>query len=215
MYKAILFDLDGTLTDSGEGIMKSVQYALEKLGKPEEDLEKLRVFVGPPLMEEFMEYAGVDEEAARQGVTYYRERYAPIGVFENKVYPGIKDMLVQLKKKGYLLGVASSKPEYFVKQVLEHFELDVYFDQMVGSELNGGRSKKSQVVEEVLRRFHLENHRDQVILVGDREYDVLGARVTGIDCLAVSYGYGSVEELTKAEPLKIAGSAEEILDFFG
>ena len=202
MYKAILFDLDGTLTDSGEGIMKSVQYALEKLGKPEDDLEKLRVFVGPPLMEEFMEYAGVDEEAARQGVTYYRERYAPIGVFENKVYPGIKDMLVQLKKKGYLLGVASSKPEYFVKQVLEHFELD------------GGRSKKSQVVEEVLRRFHLENHRDQVILVGDREYDVLGAREAGLDCLAVSYGYGSVEELTKAGPLKIAGSAEEVLDFF-
>ena len=180
MYKAILFDLDGTLTDSGEGIMKSVQYALEKLGKPEDDLEKLRVFVGPPLMEEFMEYAGVDEEAARQGVTYYRERYAPIGVFENKVYPGIKDMLVQLKKKGYLLGVASSKPEYFVKQVLEHFELDVY----------------------------------QVILVGDREYDVLGAREAGLDCLAVSYGYGSVEELTKAGPLKIAGSAEEVLDFF-
>lgn len=214
MYKAILFDLDGTLTDSGEGIMKSVQYALEKIGKPEPELEKLRAFVGPPLMNEFMEYAGVDQETAEKAVQYYRERYAPVGIYENSLYPGVEDMLIYLKKKGYLLGVASSKPEYFVKKILAYFKLEPYFDQAVGSELNGQRVKKSDVIEEILRRFGLEAHRDQVLMVGDRKYDVYGARELGMDCLAVTYGYGSQEELEEAKPLKIVHNTEEILDFF-
>lgn len=215
MYKAILFDLDGTLTDSGEGITKSVQYALEKLGKPEPDLQKLRVFVGPPLMEQFMHYADLSEADGRKAVELYRERYLPTGIYENEVYPGVEEMLAGLKKRGYLLGVASSKPEKLVLQVLEHFGLTHYFDEIAGSEMNGNRTKKSEVIEEVLRRFHLENHRDQVILVGDKEHDVFGARQAGLDCVAVSYGYGSMEELTGARPLKIVDSAEEVLDFFG
>lgn len=214
MYKAILFDLDGTLTDSGEGITKSVQYALEKIGKPEPDLEKLRVFVGPPLMEQFMKYADVDEATGRKAVELYRERYLPIGIYENEVYPGVEEMLAGLKEQGYLLGVASSKPEKLVLQVLEHFGLTHFFDEIAGSEMNGSRTRKSEVIEEVLSRFHLENHRDQVILVGDKEHDVLGAREAGLDCVAVSYGYGSMEELTEAGPLKIVHSAEEVLDFF-
>ena len=182
MYKAILFDLDGTLTDSGEGITKSVQYALEKVGKPETDLQKLRVFVGPPLLEQFQEYAGIDEETARKAVEIYRERYAPVGIYENELYPGIPEMLSGLKQRGYKLAIASSKPENFVKIVAEYFHIDSYFDQ--------------------------------VIMVGDKEHDVFGARRAGLECIAVSYGYGTEEELKNAHPFKIVNSAEEILDFF-
>ena len=133
MYKAIFFDLDGTLTESGEGITKSVQYALEKIGKPEEDLEKLKVFVGPPLMEQFMKYAGVDEATGRKAVEFYRERYEVKGIYENHPYEGVEEMLQELKRKGYILAVASSKPEYYVTQILDYFKLSSYFDVVVGS----------------------------------------------------------------------------------
>ena len=214
MYKAIFFDLDGTLTDSGEGITKSVQYALEKIGKPEPDLQKLRIFVGPPLLEQFEEYAGIDEETARKAVEIYRERYAPIGIFENELYPGIEEMLSGLKNRGYKLAIASSKPEVFVKIVAEHFHIDSYFDEMVGSEPEGGRTNKTEVIEEALKRLGLSEHRDQVMMVGDKEHDVFGARRAGLECIAVSYGYGTEEELENAHPYKIVNSAEEILDFF-
>lgn len=214
MYKAILFDLDGTLTDSGEGITKSVQYALERIGKPEPDLQKLRVFVGPPLIEQFEEYAGIDEKTARRAVEIYRERYAPIGIYENELYPGIEDMLARLKNRGYKIGIASSKPENFVKIVAEYFHIESYFDEIVGSEPEGGRTNKTEVIEEALRRMGLTDHRDQVIMVGDKEHDVFGARRAGLECIAVSYGYGTKEELENARPLKIVNSAEEILDFF-
>ena len=146
MYKAILFDLDGTLTESGEGIMKSVQYALERIGKPEADLEKLKVFVGPPLMEMFMKYAQIDEETAKQAVEIYRERYSVTGIFENAIYPGIEDMLVQLKNKGYILAVASSKPEVYVRQILDHFGLTQYFTEIGGSEMDGRKTNKTEVI---------------------------------------------------------------------
>lgn len=214
MYKAILFDLDGTLTDSGEGITKSVQYALERIGKPEPDLQKLRVFVGPPLIEQFEEYAGIDEKTARRAVEIYRERYAPIGIYENELYPGIEDMLAGLKNRGYKIGIASSKPENFVKIVAEYFHIESYFDEIVGSEPEGGRTNKTEVIEEALRRMGLTDHRDQVIMVGDKEHDVFGARRAGLECIAVSYGYGTKKELENARPLKIVNSAEEILDFF-
>lgn len=214
MYKVILFDLDGTLTESGEGITKSVQYALEKLGQPEPDLKKLEVFVGPPLLQQFMKYAGLDEETAARAVEYYRERYTDICIFENQVYPGVEDMLDKLRGKGYILAVASSKPERFVKKVLDHFDLTKYFHEIVGSEMNGGRTSKADVIEEALDRLHMGDHRDQVIMVGDKEHDVFGARKAGLKCLAVSYGYGSEDELKNAMPLKIADSAQEVLDFF-
>ncbi|MDO4272641.1 MAG: HAD-IA family hydrolase [Eubacteriales bacterium] len=214
MYKAILFDLDGTLTESGEGITKSVQYALEKLGKPEPDLGKLRVFVGPPLLEQFMKYAEMDEETARQAVVYYRERYSVTGLYENRPYPGIEEMLKELRDKGYLLAVSSSKPEHFVLKVLDYFGLTGYFNEIVGSELDGGRTKKSEVIEETLRRLHLENHREQVLMVGDKEHDVYGAREAGLACVAVAYGYGTMDELTQSRPLKIVDSVDELRTFF-
>lgn len=214
MYKAILFDLDGTLTESGEGITKSVQYALEKIGKPESDLEKLKVFVGPPLLDQFMKYADLDEETARKAVEYYRERYADTGIFENQVYPGVENMLSVLKNKGYRLAVASSKPEYFVKKVLDHFHLTDYFEVIVGSEMNGARTGKAEVIEETLRRLGLSGHAGEAVMIGDREHDVLGAAACGMKCVGVTYGYGSEEELTTAGALKTADSADGVLDFF-
>lgn len=214
MYKAILFDLDGTLTESGEGITKSVQYALEKLGKPEPDLKKLEVFVGPPLMEQFMKYASLDEENARKAVEYYRERYSTEGIFENKLYPGVEEMFQGLKQRKYILAVASSKPEYYVRQILDYFHLSEYFDEIVGSELNGSRTNKTEVIEETLKRLGFDKKREQVIMVGDKEHDVLGARAAGLECVAVTYGYGTETELAAAKPLKTASSTAEVLDFF-
>ena len=184
MYKAIFFDLDGTLTESGEGITKSVQYALEKLGVSAPELEPLKVFVGPPLLEQFMKYAGFDKETAQKGIEYYRERYSEKGMYENTVYPG------------------------------DHFNLSRYFEVIAGTDLNGPKVTKSQVIEEALERMSLSDHRDQVIMVGDREHDIFGARRCGIQCVAVSYGYGSREELEKAQPLQIVASADELLNFF-
>lgn len=214
MYKAILFDLDGTLTESGDGITRSVQYALEKIGKPEPDIEKLEVFVGPPLLEHFMKYAGIDEPTARQAVEYYRERYSVTGIYENRLYPGVERMLAELKSKGYLLAVASSKPEFFVMQVLDYFRIYEYFDVVVGSEMGGNRTRKSEVISETLRRLGMDHKKEQVIMVGDKEHDVFGAREEGLDCIAVSYGYGTMEELKRAQPLCIAESTDDILHFF-
>ena len=214
MYKAIFFDLDGTLTESGEGITKSVQYALEKIGKPEEDLEKLKVFVGPPLMEQFMKYAGVDEATGRKAVEFYRERYEVKGIYENHPSEGVEEMLQELKRKGYILAVASSKPEYYVTQILDYFKLSSYFDVVVGSEMNGARTSKSEVIEEALKRINMSDKRNEVLMVGDKEHDVLGARAAGLDCVAVAYGYGTQEELTEANPLKIVDSVDELLHFF-
>ena len=214
MYKAIFFDLDGTLTESGEGITKSVQYALEKIGKPEEDLEKLKVFVGPPLMEQFMKYAGIDEATGRKAVEFYRERYEVKGIYENHPYEGVEKMLQELKRKGYILAVASSKPEYYVTQILDYFKLSSYFDVVVGSEMNGARTSKSEVIEEALKRINMSDKRNEVLMVGDKEHDVLGARAAGLDCVAVAYGYGTQEELTEANPLKIVDSVDELLHFF-
>ena len=214
MYKAIFFDLDGTLTASGEGITKSVQYALEKLGKPEEDLDKLRVFIGPPLMEQFMKYADVDETEARRAVEYYRERYAVKGIFENRPYDGVENLLRELKGRGYILAVASSKPEYYVTKILDYFNLSSYFEVVVGSEMNGARTSKTEVIEEALKRLNMSDRRKEVLMVGDKEHDVLGARAAGLACVAVGYGYGTKEELTAAQPLKIVASIEELLRFF-
>lgn len=214
MYKAIFFDLDGTLTESGEGITKSVQYALEKIGKLEEDLEKLKVFVGPPLMEQFMKYAGVDEATGRKAVEFYRERYEVKGIYENHPYESVEEMLQELKRKGYILAVASSKPEYYVTQILDYFKLSSYFDVVVGSEMNGARTSKSEVIEEALKRINMSDKRNEVLMVGDKEHDVLGARAAGLDCVAVAYGYGTQEELTEANPLKIVDSVDELLHFF-
>ena len=214
MKQYLLFDLDGTLTDPMVGITSSVQYALEKFGIHVKYLKDLIPFIGPPLDDSFQEFYGLSKEDAGKAVEYYRERYSTTGIFENCPYPGVEKLLQELRRKKYLLAVASSKPEYYVKQILDYFNLTEYFDEIVGSEMNGARTNKTEVIEETLKRLGLDHHRERVIMVGDKEHDVLGARKAGLDCVAVSYGYGTEEELAASQPLQIVASAEEILDFF-
>lgn len=192
--KAILFDLDGTLSNSKEGITKCVQYALKHFGIEEPDLDKLDVFIGPPLVDSFMKYYGFSEEKAREATAKYRERYSPIGVHETSMYPGSKECLEELKKQGYVIGMASSKPEHYCKIVLEDFGILELFDDVVGATMDGRIDTKEEVLEEVFRRW---SHfgKDEICLIGDTMYDVEGANAHDIPCIAVTYGFGDVEEM--------------------
>ena len=210
MSDMILFDLDGTLTDSGPGITRCVQYALASFGIEEPDLEKLNCYVGPPLLESFMNFAGLGCEEAQQAITKYRERYEAEGIFENEVYEGIPEVLAYLKEKGKILAVASSKPEKYVEQILEHFEIRKYFTVVTGSEMNETRTDKGEVIAETLRRLGAEDSRSDVVMVGDRSYDVIGARENGLLCVGVSYGYGGREELEAAGAAKVCDTPEEL-----
>lgn len=216
-YQALLFDLDGTLTASGEGITKCVQYALEKLNKKElaQDLQKLEVFVGPPLLEQFMDYAGLSEEEAEEAVKYYRERYLPVGIFENRPYEGIEEVLKKLKEKGYILAVASSKPDSMVKTVLDHFSLSAYFQVIKGSDITKPKMTKAEVIEDVLEELGFLEKKERAIMIGDRHHDVLGAKTAGISCIGVTYGYGDFQELQQAGAMKIVDSTWELGEFFG
>lgn len=201
MFQYVLFDLDGTLTDPREGITKSVQFALAQQGISEPDLKKLEPFIGPPLKDSFMEFYGMTEEQAAQGVADYRKRFAPIGKFENEVYPGIPEMLGSLKRAGIRLAVASSKPETFVWDILKYFKLDGYFDVVTGSELDGTRSRKEEVVEEALHRLELDGQpvsRENCAMVGDRRFDIEGGRQFQLTTVGVTYGYAAEGELEAA-----------------
>ncbi len=208
----ILFDLDGTLTDPKVGITTCVQYALGEFGIEEPDLDKLEPFIGPPLKDSFIQYYNMTDEQAEKAVEKYRERFQVTGLFENELYGGIHDLLRTLKAAGMHLAVASSKPTVFVERILKHFKLDKYFEVVVGSELNGERVEKAQVVQEVLHQFFpgtLPKY-DEVYMVGDRKYDIAGARTFRIETIGVTYGYGSEEELTEAKADHIVGSVAEL-----
>lgn len=212
MNQYLLFDLDGTLTDPKLGITTCVQYALHSLGIEEEDRDKLEPFIGPPLKDSFMDFYQLDEARAEAAIEKYRERFKDRGMFENEVYPGIRRMLYRLKKNGAVLAVASSKPEVFVKKILEHFHLTGYFDVIVGSELDGRRVAKEEVVQEALRRLFPggDMDYDNIVMIGDRKFDVFGAKDNKVVSVAVSYGYGSMEELKEAKPDYIARSVREL-----
>lgn len=212
MKKYFLFDLDGTLTDPKVGITTCVQYALHSFGIEEPDLDKLEPFIGPPLKDSFMEFYGMDEEQAGRAVAKYRERFSETGLFENEIYPGIAPMLKTLNEKGFLLAVASSKPTVFVEKILEHFGIRQYFKAVVGSELDGRRTDKEQVVQEALRQlFGQEPVRCQeVYMIGDRRFDVEGARAMKVESIGVTYGYGGMEELKEARADYIVESVEEL-----
>ncbi|MBA2132976.1 HAD family hydrolase [Capillibacterium thermochitinicola] len=209
-YQYILFDLDGTLTDPGVGIINSVRYALRKFGL-DGDPEFLRRFVGPPLMDSFMKYYGFDEEKAREAVAYYREYYGPRGIFENRLYPGIPELLRALVDRGKQLALATSKPTVFARQVLAHFQIDRYFadDLIIGSYLDGQRTKKAEVIATVLALLPPE--KEKAVMVGDRQFDVEGAKANGIAAIAVTYGYGEPAELEAAGPTHIAHTVPELL----
>ncbi|MBR5248947.1 MAG: HAD hydrolase-like protein [Lachnospiraceae bacterium] len=212
MKKYILFDLDGTVTDPKVGITTCVQYALKDFGIVEEDLDKLEPFIGPPLKDSFMQYYDMTEEQASKAVEKYRERFQDTGIFENELYGGIHDLLRTLKAGGLHLAVASSKPTVFVERILKHFKIDKYFEVVVGSELNGERVEKVQVIQEVLHRFFPggQPRYDEVYMVGDRKFDVDGAKTFRIETVGVTYGYGSMEELKDARADYIVNSVGEL-----
>lgn len=207
----ILFDLDGTLTEPAEGITNSVCYALKKFGiesKPENELR----FIGPPLHKSFQMFYGMNEEDSFKAVDYYREYFAPKGIYENRLYDGMAEALDKLILKGYTLAVASSKPEVFVRQVLEYFHIDNRFEEIVGSELNGERTDKAEVVAEALKR--LDAVADDCCMIGDRSHDIEGAHKCGVLAAGVLWGYGSREELKAAKADAIFESIEQMVRFF-
>lgn len=217
MFEYILFDLDGTLTDPKLGITSSVQYALRALGIEEPSLDKLEVFIGPPLSDSFREFYGLDEEQMITAVDKYRERFAAQGIFENEIYPGIPQMLADLKEKGKILAIASSKPTLFVERILDHFEIRKYFDYIVGSNMDGTRGRKEEVVEEALRQMlpvgvAPAKKRDTVAMVGDRKFDIEGAAAHGITSVGVSFGYAPEGELEQAGADFIVNSVQSLYD---
>ncbi|MBC6974890.1 HAD family hydrolase [Bacillus sp. Xin] len=208
-YKIILFDLDGTLSDPKIGITKSVQFALEKMGILEPNLNKLDCFIGPPLQESFAMYYGFNTEEVIQAIGFYRERFKKAGMFENELYIDIPLFLDFLKKQGYILVVATSKPTVFSEKILEYFKIDCYFDLVVGSNLDGTRSSKTEIIQYILDKYQEYKHSD-FVMIGDRKHDIIGANNTGIDSIAVTYGYGSLEELNQSNPTYIVDSVKGI-----
>lgn len=211
-YKVVLFDLDGTISDPKIGITKSVQYALQKAGVMVNDLDELEPFIGPPLQVSFQEIYGFNDTQITQAIRDYRERFTERGMFENKLYEDIPALLAQLKQQGYILTIATSKPTVFAEQIIKYFQLESYFDLVVGSHLDGSRSAKGEIIAEVLQQ--LDSYpKDQFIMIGDRKYDLIGARENQIDAIGVTYGFGSLEELKNEEPTYIVDHVNDLLKY--
>ena len=208
MGKAILFDLDGTLTDSGEGIINCATLALEHFGLPVPDRETMRVFVGPPLDETFMKF-GVPADKTDEAIAVYRSRYTTVGKFENIPYPGVEKMLRSLKEHGHKLYVATSKPETLSMEILEHFDLAKYFDLICGATLDGSRSKKADIITYLLEKA---GGAENAVMVGDTSYDVIGAKAHSMPCIGVSWGYGKVADMEEAGAIAIANTVDDLLD---
>ena len=206
-YDVILFDLDGTLTDSAEGIINSVVYALERMGIPYTDKRELRRFVGPPLQDAFRDYYGLSEDGVTNAVQTFREYFTEKGIYENAVYDGVPEMLDELQKAGYTLAVATSKPEAFAEQILAYFGLSKYFTVVAGASMGG--TSNPIVMRKALQKLCTEPS-DRVLMIGDREHDVLGAKDVGLPSLGVLYGYGSEAELREAGADFIARTPQEI-----
>ncbi|UWG97790.1 HAD family hydrolase [Dehalobacter sp. DCM] len=208
-YNVILFDLDGTLTDPGNGIINSIQYALNHFGITEDDRESLKKFIGPPLRESFMVYFNFDHDAAVAAVEKYREYFRVKGIYENVVYPLIPELLADLCVSGKKLILATSKPTEFAVQILDHFKLAQYIHYTAGSNMDGSRTKKGEVIAFALSQCQLTNRPD-IVMVGDRKHDMIGAREIGIDSIGVLYGYGSQDELEQEQPTLIARDVQEL-----
>ncbi|MCH7296288.1 HAD-IA family hydrolase [Acinetobacter higginsii] len=198
--KNILIDLDGTLTDPKTGIHGSIRFALEKLGQPLANDINLDWTIGPPLKASLAKLLNTqDDDLAEQALLAYRERFSVTGLFENEVYPTVVETLQQLQSQGYALFLATAKPTVYAKQILIHFDLARYFTEMYGSELTGERTNKADLIAYILEQQQLDAQ--QCIMVGDRQYDIIGARANEIETIAVNYGYGTAEELAQAQPV--------------
>ncbi len=209
----VFFDLDGTLTDPGEGITNSVAFALKKFGIEETDKTKLYRFIGPPLIDSFIKYYGFDSEKAKTAVDYYREYYSVKGIFENILYEGIPSLLEKLKNEGKKIVLATSKPVKFAEEILRHFGILKYFSFVAGATMDETLTKKEEVIEYALHSLNITDTAE-VIMIGDRKYDILGARKLGIKSIAVQYGYGSEEELRASCPDYTAESTKALNELF-
>lgn len=212
-YKYILFDLDGTLTDPAEGIANSVMYALDKFGVKEER-SNLHRFIGPPLWSSFEKFYGFTKEKSNEAVEYYREYFKEKGMFENLVYDGISELLKGLKNSGKIILVATSKPEAFAVQILKHFELYEYFEFAAGATLDGSRSQKADVIRYALESCNIAEL-NEVVMIGDREHDIIGAKIVGVDSIGVLYGYGGLDELKNTGANFIAEKVEDLEKILG
>ena len=202
MKKCVLFDLDGTLIDSSEGIIKSILHTLNYYGMEPEDEGTLRKFIGPPLHESFSKYYGFTKEEAMNAVTVFRERYNVKGLFECSLYPGVKECLKKLREEGYLIGIASSKPEITCKRILEYHGVLDCFDEVSGASMDGKVETKIEVLKQLFARLP-EIDKSNVILIGDTIFDVKGANEAGLKTIAVSFGFGDADEMVKAGALAI------------
>ena len=194
-FDTLLFDLDGTLTDSTEGIVRCLEYALERMGCDiPEDKNK---FLGPPLYTSFAEFCGMNEEQVNEAVRIFRERYSTVGLFENRVYEGVPEMLKRLRDGGKRIMVATSKPEVYAVRIFDRFGLSQFFEIVGGANINGTRNDKDEVIKYVLEKAGISD-RSSVLMIGDRRQDVIGAHKTGLKCMGILWGFGSIEELTEA-----------------
>ena len=211
VYDHILFDLDGTLTDPGIGITNSVMHALKQYDIEVTDRSKLYRFIGPPLADSFARYYGFGKEQCLEAIGYYREYYAPHGIFENEVYAGIPEVLAELKARGKKVLLATSKPEEFAVKILQHFALDSYFDCVAGATMDEKIVTKVEIMEMALHRMQITDV-SRALMIGDREYDISGAKHFGMDSVGVTYGYGSRRELEEAGATYLAEKPRDLLD---
>ncbi len=210
--QSILFDLDGTIINSQEGITNCIRYVFEYWDMPQPPIEDLLCFIGPPLKYSFTKYYGFDEEKTKISVGKYRERFDKIGIFECELYAGVRELIQSLHGKGYTLYLASSKPERACERIIEHFHLESYFDGIFGSTLDGRISTKEQVLEYLFETTGID--RKETILIGDTKFDAIGAREAGISCLGVTYGFGSREELEREGVVALCDTAAEVEAYF-
>ena len=209
-YKTAIFDLDGTVTDSGQGIMNAIRYAVKKHALPEISEETLRSFIGPPLKEQFQSVFGLSENKGADMVATYREYYSDKGIFENRVYDGVPEMLEGLKTAGVRILMATSKPEKYAKQIAGYFGFDKYFDFIGGACMDGRRTDKYEVIEYVLKSCSVV--RETAVMIGDRSHDVTGAKKAGLNSIGVLYGYGCKEELEKAGAGELAALPSDVVE---
>lgn len=209
-YKYILLDLDGTICESKEGIINSYVYALDKYNIKIDDYDEMDKVIGPPLSKSFAEFYGFDEGTVKEAIGYYRKYYGEKGIFENRLYDGIPNLLKNLKETGKKLFVATSKSELYVSKILEHYDILQYFDGVVGSATDGSRIEKEDIIRYILRNMMCDDNLESAIMIGDRKFDIEGAHANNMDSIAVLYGYGTENELSGCNPTFIAPTVADI-----